>query len=260
VGRLDSFSRNPGGNAGEPVETYAHVQYLERVQSLRDLHKDERRAQILRAARDLVADGGLDALTMRAVAQRARLSVPTVYNLVGSRADVVAALLDAGGDQLDALLVDSHAGDPVGRVVAASDALATVVTPNVTVVTAVLAGGVPGDAGEGGLFGRYGHVTRTALADARAAGVIERRADPGLLADRVVALAAGAVLAWATDHRDDGRLRDDLVHGAMVVLVAHATDDHRARLRRELDRRARRLITRSDRSAPRRDRHAEQAR
>ena len=130
------------------------------MQGLRELHKDERRAQILLAARDLVTDGGLDALTMRAVAQRAGLSVPTVYSLIGSRADVVAALLDAGGDQLVALLADDQPRDPVGRVVAASEALATVVTPNIAVVTAVLTGGVDRHTSDQGLFGQYALVAR----------------------------------------------------------------------------------------------------
>lgn len=221
------------------------------MQGLRELHKDERRAQILLAARDLVTDGGLDALTMRAVAQRAGLSVPTVYNLIGSRADVVAALLDAGGDQLVAQLADDQPSDPVGRLVAASEALATVVTPNIAVVTAVLTGGVDRHTSDQGLFGRYAQVARRALAEARAAGVLERRAEPDLLTDRLVALAAGAVLSWATDHGDAVRLRNDLVHGAMLVMVAHATDEHRARLRRELDRRARHLTTRPSRGVPR---------
>ena len=81
--------------------------------------------------------------------------------------------------------------------------------------------------------------------------MLERRAEPDLLTDRLVALAAGAVLSWATDHGDEVRLRNDLVHGAMLVMVAHATDEHRARLRRELDRRARHLTTRPGRRAPR---------
>lgn len=221
------------------------------MQGLRELHKDERRAQILLAARDLVTEGGLDALTMRAVAERAGLSVPTVYNLIGSRADVVAALLDAGGDQLVALLADDQPRDPVGRVVTASEALATVVTPNIAVVTAVLTGGVDRHTSDQGLFGQYAQVAERALAEARAAGVLERRAEPDLLTDRLVALAAGAVLSWATDHGDEDRLRNDLVHGAMLVMVAHATDEHRARLRRELDRRARHLTTRPSRRAPR---------
>ena len=214
------------------------------MKDLRQLHKEDRRNQILQAARDLVAVEGLNALTMRAVAERARLSVPTVYNLVGSRAEVLAALMDAGGDLLEDRLAESRDGDPVDRIVAASEALAAVVAPNVAVVTAVLASGLAGQPAEASTFGRFEHLVRQALVAARADGVLVRRADPDLLTERIVALAAGAVLAWATGHRDEARLGDDLVHGAMVVLVAHATDDHRQRLQRALDGRARRLTRR----------------
>jgi AcrR family transcriptional regulator len=221
------------------------------VQGLRQLHKGERRDQIIRAARGLLIEGGVGALTMRAVAERAQLSVPTVYNLVGGRDEVLAALMEAGGDLLDDLLVGSEGGDPVDRLVSTSEALATIVAPNIGVVAAVAASGLAGRPGEGTIFGRFEHLAHEALVVARADGIVVRQADPEVLTERLVALAAGAVLAWASGHGDEVRLRDDLAHGTLIVLVAHATDDHRQRLQRELDRRSRRLTRGRGASRPR---------
>lgn len=221
------------------------------MQSLRELHKDARRTDILRAARDLVAEGGIDALTMRSVAERAQVSVPTIYNLIGNRAQVLSALMDAGGDRLDDLLAGSTGADPITAMVEASEALATVVAPNAAVVAAVLNDGLGVPRVDEGLFARFRLLTVDALADAGGSGLLDRPADPELLTDRCVALAAGAVVSWATVHHDEDRLRDELVHGSLLVLAAHVGDDERPRVRRELDRRARRLVRRRTRPGQR---------
>src|SRR5688572_18582549 len=43
----------------------------------------ERRQRILAAARAIVAARGYEALTMRELAQKSRVTVPTLYNLIG---------------------------------------------------------------------------------------------------------------------------------------------------------------------------------
>jgi AcrR family transcriptional regulator len=66
--------------------------------SLLEEHKAERRAKILAAARSLVVTKGYDGLTMRDLARAARVSVPTLYNLFGSKdAILVAELANEAG-------------------------------------------------------------------------------------------------------------------------------------------------------------------
>src|SRR5262245_3282116 len=52
---------------------------------LLEQQKAERRARILAAARELIAARGYAGLTMRELAQASRVSVPTLYNLFGSK-------------------------------------------------------------------------------------------------------------------------------------------------------------------------------
>ena len=72
-------------------------------------HKNERRDRIIAAARRLVAERGYDGLTMRDLADAARVSVPTLYNLFGGKdailvaemqrmAGTIAAALPSTGD------------------------------------------------------------------------------------------------------------------------------------------------------------------
>lgn len=53
--------------------------------SLLEAQMAERRDRILSVARKLIAEGGFAGLTMRQLAEQARVSVPTVYNLVGNK-------------------------------------------------------------------------------------------------------------------------------------------------------------------------------
>src|SRR5690348_1381053 len=54
-------------------------------------HKDERRRRILEAARHLMAERGYEGLSMRTLADASRVSVPTLYNLFGSKHAILAA-------------------------------------------------------------------------------------------------------------------------------------------------------------------------
>lgn len=73
----------------------------------------ERRERILEAARELIEAQGYEGLTMRDLADAAAVTVPTIYNLIGSKEQVllaaveeqtrlfVAGLERAGGDLLE---------------------------------------------------------------------------------------------------------------------------------------------------------------
>jgi len=62
---------------------------------------DARRRRILEEASRLLAAGGTDALTLRALATRACVTVPTIYNLIGPKDEVVAALIAEALDTMD---------------------------------------------------------------------------------------------------------------------------------------------------------------
>ena len=49
----------------------------------------ERRERILAAAHSIIAEVGYSGLSMRALAQASRVTVPTIYNLIGTKEDVV---------------------------------------------------------------------------------------------------------------------------------------------------------------------------
>lgn len=78
--------------------------------SLFEENKAERRARILSAARRLVAKRGYAGLTMRDLARAARVSVPTLYNLFGSKDAILVAELEAAATRISASLPPQSAG------------------------------------------------------------------------------------------------------------------------------------------------------
>ncbi|MGH9362599.1 MAG: TetR/AcrR family transcriptional regulator, partial [Thermoanaerobaculia bacterium] len=62
--------------------------------SLLEEHKAERRARILAAARELIAERGYEGLTMRDLAHASRVSVPTLYNLFGGKQAILLGELE----------------------------------------------------------------------------------------------------------------------------------------------------------------------
>ncbi len=63
------------------------------MESTRSRSKMRRRERILLEARRMIAERGFDALKLRDLAAVSQLSVPTIYNLVGSKDDLVKALM-----------------------------------------------------------------------------------------------------------------------------------------------------------------------
>jgi AcrR family transcriptional regulator len=72
---------------------------------------DRARSQILAAAGSLVAEAGLRAVTMAALARRARVAKATVYNHFRDRDEVLRALLHAERDALLAHCAEHPRGE-----------------------------------------------------------------------------------------------------------------------------------------------------
>ena len=80
---------------------------------LREIHKTERKQRILSAARRLIRQEGYPRMSMRELAREAQVSLVTPYNLFGSKANVLYALLESFFDTLDTALDELVPQDPI---------------------------------------------------------------------------------------------------------------------------------------------------
>src|SRR5690348_5429390 len=83
--------------------------------SLLQEHKNERRSRILAAARELIAHGGYEKLSMRTLAEKSRVSVPTLYNLFGSKHAILAAEMQETFTAIARSLEQAPRGDAIDR-------------------------------------------------------------------------------------------------------------------------------------------------
>lgn len=82
-------------------------------EGLRTRNMQARRIRILAEARRLLVAGGIDALNLRDLAQAAGVTVPTIYNLIGSKEDLLAALFTNILDEVASRIADAHAQTPL---------------------------------------------------------------------------------------------------------------------------------------------------
>lgn len=80
-----------------------------RVPGLRVANMAQRRARILHAARRMLVTGGIEGLNLRALAAAAGVTVPTIYNLVGNKEDLIASLFTQTLVEVEARMA-AHAG------------------------------------------------------------------------------------------------------------------------------------------------------
>jgi len=85
-------------SAGDPRPGTGGVQSAGRVR----LSRDERRSQLLDAAREVFVSSGYHAAAMDAIALRAGISKPVLYQHFPGKLELYLALLDAGAEALEA--------------------------------------------------------------------------------------------------------------------------------------------------------------
>jgi len=81
-----------------------------------------RRERILEAAREIIAERGYEGLTMRDLAVLSRVTVPTLYNLVGGKDAVLFAAVEEQTERFVRAIESSRGRSPAAGAIAVADA------------------------------------------------------------------------------------------------------------------------------------------
>ena len=201
-------------------------------------HKAERRQRILAAARRLIARGGWERLAMRDLATEARVSVPTVYSLVGGKAQLLSALVEAQLSEVARALGTVPTGETVvERAAALCEAGHRVLldAPAYTrelvhlFLTSEDARPVRRAMDERNLA-----LMTALLAGGQAEGDLEPWIDPRVVARTLYSLFITNLIGWAMGELDDAGLEAATCLGNSLVLLGVARGRARARLERYL--------------------------
>jgi len=199
---------------------------------LRSRQMAERRERILAAAREIVAVHGYAGLSMRDLARASRVTVPTIYNLVGGKDAVLFAAVEEQTARFVAGIEETRAAGPVEHILAVHESCVRELLRLPRYYRTFLMLLVSADAAAT----IRARVTQ-ALARELARGV-ETLSAQGALADwaEPAALVAllhrnlnAASLSWASGELADARLRPVALYGACCVLSGVATGASRER-------------------------------
>ncbi|MEY3558404.1 MAG: hypothetical protein RL374_1110 [Actinomycetota bacterium] len=206
-------------NSAESCHTLA-------VEGPRDLNKAKRRDAILDAAVILLDTRDSKDITTEEIATLAGVSAATVYNLVGTRNELmyqlVSRILTDLAESLQALNPDNPIA--AAQLIIDHTVRAFVSNPNayrqVVAVTQRAAAAHPTPVDPSSF-------QVVAMRQAQSMGIIRNDIDASGLARQIFLSYTGAAMQWSAGRLDDAGLLTAARHGLFTVLAAAATDDHR---------------------------------
>jgi len=212
------------------------LQQAAQEQGRREQGKERRRRRILDAAAQLVEAEGLDGLTMRRLSEAAGVSYATVYNLMGSKEDVLVALLRSGLEDLGAQLAEVASRDPLDR---ARGLVAGVVDHFVArpaLYRALVQAVHDPAAGTRGVPIRRRTIAlyEASIRDAMDQGLLKDDLDPHVLALHVTLAVNGVIRRWAAGEMNATGFRAEAEFALRVSLLGVATPSTRKELLAEL--------------------------
>jgi AcrR family transcriptional regulator len=204
-------------------------------ESLREKNKRARREKILTNAMSMIAANGERAFTLKQLAQESDVTIPTIYNLLGGREEVILTSIECALLDVDDVLTSEDLRTGVERGMALLDSLFTLLVSNKRTYQAVfrtlyeLESKAVSQA-MGDLFRRAGSrleiIVKQALEDGDLRGELKHLP----LAHNVVHTTLGAIRMWSV-----GSLRHEVAlarakYALLLTLLADATPKGRRKM------------------------------
>jgi AcrR family transcriptional regulator len=213
---------------------------------LRERNVEARRQQILQAARVLLTQGGLGALSMRRLAEEASLSVNTLYNLWGTREEILRALTLDAKDRIDAVLPRPEPSDDLVdhcRLLVRATIRGMIGDKELfrPMILAWLEGEIEGHPSPVEPMARSIHVLSRVIERARAKGVLDTSLKPEQVAWQIHHGAQFAAIQWALGRIDDAHFEARALYGLNLALLGIVSEDRRPEIRSKLKGLERRL-------------------
>jgi AcrR family transcriptional regulator len=210
------------------------TQTLARGLATRTANKNKRRDLILACAGEMIADEGLDALTLSKLAEKADVTIPTVHNLLGKKADILTALVSESMEKVMAAGSDLNLTDPITAVESFVENLIGLLGTNETLYRAAFIAGERIKFFEhqtaSGIFARAADEARTVCREAVERGDLQGRIDTDQLAMRLFASQRLARQDWMNGYISLNTYRAQVTTGMFITLCADASPAFKDRL------------------------------
>nr|WP_070961085.1 TetR/AcrR family transcriptional regulator [Hyphomonas sp. Mor2] len=210
------------------------VETLASRETTRSKNMAKRRETILREARKLIADEGFEALKIRDLAARAGLTVPTIYNLVGGKTEILTVIIDEMVVHLRTLQDEAGSASVEESFAKLIENLADhFATDEAFFRAAFIAGDRSGlfeqSSGEG-IFAHFVQQPIEACARAVEEGLLHGQVSPEVLGPQIYGCYRLARQDWANGYFDLEGFRRQALVGVFLCLASDATPAFRERL------------------------------
>jgi AcrR family transcriptional regulator len=221
----------------------------------------ERRQRILAAARGIIAERGFDALTMRSLARASRVTVPTVYNLIGGKDAVLVAAVEEQTARFLAGIERRPERQPAERLLAVVDACVEELLrlpAYYRTLLPLLSGSAAAAEARARVDRALGAELGKAVAALDAGDGLAAWVEPDALLESLRAHLGARALRWAAGALGDAAFRADARYEACLTLLGVTRGRDRAVFAREARAaQSRRRAVRGEREAARSDCPAE---
>jgi AcrR family transcriptional regulator len=194
----------------------------------RIVNMDARRRRIMEAASHLLAAGGAHSLTLREVAARAAVTVPTIYNLIGDKAQLIGVLCADANEAFERTLNELPAQRGLARAQAAVRATLTLCLAAPDRFGAWLRA-LP-EAPQANPLRRLAEILAAGLHEAAQADDVHGRLQAMPLARHIARGVAEALVLWAKGALSPTQAEARVQYVLHVALMADATKQGRRTL------------------------------
>jgi AcrR family transcriptional regulator len=208
---------------------------IARGNATRQANKELRRQRILDIARDLIATRGLDDFTLKELATRADVSLPTIHNLFGKKYDIFEELCSEMVVRVDTVLSNPDMNDPIEASEAFIDNLLELFRQDEAFYRAAFVAGEKTGLFEhdpkSGIFAKSLQIAVAMCQRAKENGYLQGRVDTHCLAEHLFGSQRLARQDWVAGYIDLDRYRSQVLLGMCLIFAADATPDFHRRLR-----------------------------
>ena len=215
---------------------------------VRERNVEVRRQQILQAARVLLSRGGIGALSMRKLAEEASLSVNTLYNLWGTREEILRALTLDAHDRMEASLpIEASPEDPLAhcRILVRATVREMCRQHELfrPMILAWLEGEIGGQPSPIEPMAHSIRILSQIIQAARQGGLLECPMKPEQVAWQIEHGAQFASIQWALGRIDDAQFEARALYGLNLAFLGIVHEERRPEIRTKLKGLERKLRT-----------------
>lgn len=204
--------------------------------SLWEKNKARRRQQILDAAHELIAQGGMAGLSMRRLAEQAEVSIRTIYNLVGSQSDILEAIIKVPMQRL----IDNVAAIPPSAPLERLDTIVCgsvenfIDDPQFYRSAWVAVNHLPEFDYQSWLKGQAVPLFSANVEQAMKSGMLRTDISPGFIGEQIFYTTNKAFHDWSMGFSNNDEFRERAASALYICLLAVSTEQSREKLRLRL--------------------------